>query len=361
MRAARLPRRHVAGAVGLTTSADDAPVLTIACDADEVSEEARHDFEQLCTLIHGAYQRLANHAGMPRRTEVLLTANLAFTVRSRAQSLADTSFDASRPGESLVAAKNLPQDVNHDHVVIVFDARLWMSAEARGGVERAREIHLIAHELAHPALAPLRIASGGAYGSSPPYTPGEVARAIGRVLMDEYRADRLADLVLGATATKATDVGAEPASEWGYDGPSRIANLRDLLVLAQAEFPGLVDLYRTGRIDLVAMWDEVQKWTSHLLTMYVHCRAAADASQTDVPILDAEPIAALPFVRLYLADTVPPLIAALRLGALLPSPVEWSDVDRQVAVVAETSMREIWRRIGLTFVELPNSAPSAST
>ncbi len=264
---------------------------------------------------------------------------------------AEPEFVATRPG-GVVGGKNLTQDDDADHVVIVFSAALWLGESTDSGAFKARAMSLIAHELAHPLFARLRNASGVAEGVVyPSQMPGEIARSLGRILMDEYRADWLSDVIVRGAASKVTDGRREPATQWHLSGAAHLEGFRALLDHAYERVPGLVNEYRTRRLDLQTMWVEIAKLTEHVLTMFVHVRAAADGSEQDIPILDAASMTDRPFVRLYLRDTLPPLLRALRSGALVPTLEEWRALELDVTSAAEVAAREIWRRAGLTFVE----------
>jgi hypothetical protein len=329
--------------------------VTVSCPDGSLSDLALKLFEQECRAIHAAYAALAHGPEIPRLTEVLITADLEKTVRKQMRTSEEegegAQFEASRFGLGRVAGKNLAQDAGYDHVVIVFDSAMW-SIPDRTPFVQSQGFLLIAHEMAHPLLARIRIASGVAADVVyPSYLPGEIARSLGRILMDEYRADWMADLVLRSVASKGQ--GGDPLGEWDLDGLYQFGELKRVMSTAYTEMPATVSRLLIGQTDLMTMWSTVTRWTEHVLTAYVHVRAAADGADQPVAILDETSFAALPFVRLYLSDTITPFIQTLRQGPVLPTAAEWGLLEAAVTAAAESMIREIWRRLGLTFVEPP--------
>ena len=49
---------------------------------------------------------------------------------------------------------------------------------------------------------------------------------------------------------------------------------------------------------------------------------------------------------------MPPYLDAMRTGAVLVPVSEFAEVDARVVVAGEGMLREIWRRLGLTFTEV---------
>jgi len=320
-----------------------------------VSQVALANFERDCRSVYGAVMRTADAVATPERLEVILTADLEQTVRQRMRVRYDegdpSQFQANRFGLGQVVAKNLPQDDQYDHVIIVFDRDMWPDAGGDSAMQ-AQGFLLLAHELTHPLLQRTRIRSGVAKDVVyPSWMPGEIARSMGRTLMDEYRADWMADVVLQAVASKGQ--GGEPLREWELDGAFQLDELRKAMLQAHEQIPQVVQDYRERRIDLMTMWPRVTLWTEYVLTAFVHVRAAADGMDPPVPVLQDSSFSELPFVRLYLSDVIVPFLAALRRGPLLPTPTEWVGLEPDVTRTAETLIREIWRRLGLTFVEPP--------
>ena len=127
--------------------------------------------------------------------------------------------------------------------------------------------------------------------------------------------------------------------------------IRDLFASLYPGLPDVVQTYRERRMDLTSMWLEVVRQSEALVTGFIHARAHADGTGEDIAILDAEEIHDLPFVRLYLAETLPPYLEAVRKGPLLVPVAEFATADAETVGAGERMLREIWRRLGLTFTE----------
>jgi hypothetical protein len=314
-----------------------------------MDDEQRATFTADANAVHQVLDQIRRDASIPF-TELSLVVADDFTASVRAhQRDPEQPFDSERPF-GRVSAKNLAQDDVGERVVIVFDSRAWASQDA--GYDRWQAIGTIAHELAHPILERARHASGVLDGVTfPSHLPGELARSISRIGFDEYRADEICDVVLASVSTKVVGGTASPAVTWDIEGPGWLKSVRDLYASLYPRLPDVVQSYRERRLDLLPMWREVLQQSEAIVTAFMHARAHADHSDAAVAILEAEEIRDLPFVRLYLSDTMPPYLEAVRTGPVLAPLSEYAAVDHQVVVAGEKMLREIWRRLGLTFTE----------
>lgn len=332
--------------------------LCVSFTEAAVSDGDRRDFESTARLCHGLLSQVAEEwgaGGMPQRTEMIVTDAFEQTVRQHMRrdpgQEAEPYFIADRPGGGRVAAKTLPQDERYDEAVIVVDASGWSTTTERAGAERLRTVSLIGHELAHTVVERLALASGATKDVVyPSYTPGEFARSISRIVNHEYRADRMSEVIVAAVCTTDRDGQKVPVRSWDVFSSAYVAGLCDTFFEAYAEGPGAVQDYRTRQIDLQTMFGKVVQLTESALVNYIHARALADCVG-DVRLLDDPEIGGLPFARIYLADTLPPLVRVLHEAPLLMSPSEWREFDLRVVAGGETAIREIWRRLGLTFEE----------
>ena len=329
--------------------------LVITSAAPSVSAKVFQEFSDIAKLCHICMGHVAVEAGLPKKTEVVLADDLKAEVmkRMRTEPGVDKSFEPERP-LGRVAGKNLAQDDKWDHVVIVFDAADWVRGDGAEASRKLLQTSLVAHEIAHPVLARIRVASGVADGVQyPSVTPGEIARSMTRVAMDEYFVDKIADILVGKIFSKGDGEAKQPAFVWDVSSADYKGRLRELLDKSYQELPGLVNACRVRTIPLEEMWRRVVSSLDHLLTIFIHARAHADASG-DVPLLDSPEIKDLPFVRLYLADTIPALLSEFRDTPPILPPAEWRERELKVIKAGEAAIREIWRRLGLTFGEPEN-------
>lgn len=327
-------------------------------DGVALNQAARAEVGATTRLCQTVFGDAAGPFGLPRTTELIITTNFEATVRAQLQdakgSPDEAAFGADRPGGSRVAAKTMAKDRTYDDVVIVMDSTWWPDEST--GPSRAYVTSLIGHEVAHTVLE--RIAHASEVTKSvryPSYTPGEIARSLSRIINHEYRADRLAELVVSGAFWTERDGVRVPLHTWDLSAESYRSMLRDTFFETYAEGPGAVQDYRCHKIDLQAMFRKVTTLTESTLVNFIHARALADATVDEAsdgaPLLGDPEIAKIPFVRLYLADTIPPLLEAIRSAPLLVSPTDWAALDARVVAAGETAMREIWRRLGLTFDE----------
>lgn len=324
-----------------------------------LSKTARDEIEATASLCQRVFRDAAESVGLPRMTELVITTDFEATVRAHLKdakgSPDEAAFEADRSGGSRVAAKTMAKDRAYDDVVIVMDSTRWPDEST--GSSRAYIASLIGHEVAHTVLERIAYASEVTKGVRyPSYTPGEISRSLSRIINHEYRADRLADLVTSAVFSTERDGVRVPLHTWDLSAESYRSMLRDTFFETYAEGPGAVQDYRCHKIDLQAMFHKVTALTESTLVNFIHARALADAAvyeaSAGVPLLDDPEIAKLPFVRLYLADTIPPLLEAIRSAPLLVSPTDWAALDDRVVAAGEMAIREIWRRLGLTFDEM---------
>lgn len=322
--------------------------------APALDAPTRDSFERTVRLCHAVLAQAASECGLPRRIEVIVAADFEQTVRSRMRRVpgqeSEPLFFADRPG-GRVAAKTLPQDDSYNDLVVVFDAAGGGGSLSGQGIERLRTIALIGHEFAHMALERLALASGATKGVVyPSFTPTEIARSLSRIVNHEYRADRLSEVIVEQLCTTERKGQTLPVRSWDVFAGDYLSGLEAMCSQAYAEGPGAVQAYRERRIDLDTMFSTVTRLTESVLVAYIHARALADCVG-EVALLDDHEIGALPFVRLYLADTLPKLVEAIRTSSLLMTPNEWGQLDGRVVDAGEQAVREIWRRLGLTFVE----------
>ena len=254
-------------------------------------------------------------------------------------------FSVERLG-GVVAAKNLQQDDEGREVVIVFSNH-W--AEPENTVARLRALFCVAHELTHPIIVRARYAAGVMKDvPHPSFTGWEVARSIARIVSDEFRADALAALYVGAIVTMDRDGGSPvPAKTWWAWGDDVMTAAREALEAAYPLWPDTVLRYRIGQIQLAELWQRVADFASQSLTMLAHGQAemqAADAGE----FAEADTIAALPAMRLYLAEPWREFLTAIRAEAVLEPLSKMPAAEERLCEAGQKAVYEIWRRLGVT-------------
>jgi hypothetical protein len=325
------------------------PQPEVTFSATSLTSEQRDTFTSDAKLAYGTLDKIRNELEVPASDlRLIVTDDFAASVRAH-QRKPEEPFSPERPF-GIVAAKNLPQDDEWERVVIVFHAATWSGHVA--GQDRFHALGLICHELAHPILERQRRAAGVLKGADRSCTPTEFARSISRIGYDEYCADSMADIFLARTMSKTVDGVTSPAITWDLDGPALVDGLRELLSRLHPLLPDAVQTYREWRSTLDQLWAEIIRQTEGVVTGFAHARAHADAVDPPPPLLNADEIRDLPFVRLFLRDTMPPYLDAMRTGALLVPVGEFAEVDARVVAAGERMLKEIWRRLGLTFTEV---------
>jgi hypothetical protein len=185
-------------------------------------------------------------------------------------------------------------------------------------------------------------------------TGTEIARSMGRIFVGEYRADRLADLVVGEFISVTIDGEPRPFRNWLASGDNYSGALVALLEDVGKRWPTTVQDYREWRMPLVEMFGAVASSVDQTLTLLVHTQAAADAAETGLDILQFPELASLPATRLYLGEPFGQFLTALRSEPLLPNVDQSREVEARLSDAGEAMNLEIYRRLGLTVQEHGN-------
>lgn len=162
------------------------------------NHEAVEVVEWLAGHVQVVVSGLADRSGMavPQELIIVLADDFRAEVATRSAGK-ETSFTVDRIG-GLVSGKNLnhPTDPSIGQVILNAHAFNFADTQAGGQVLGA---FVLAHELWHP---PLTWTRNFAKAQTPMIgqTPDQAARAMARVLGDEYRADILASVVLDTLA-----------------------------------------------------------------------------------------------------------------------------------------------------------------
>jgi hypothetical protein len=220
--------------------------------------------------------------------------------------------------------------------VIILDSGL---VAHDGDAERVSAGFIVCHELGHAM-------SSCARRNEVPIAPDtdlpwEMAPLLGRIALEEYRADlfayQLTSQALGFSAPKELFSGAlyQPALE---------SVLPDLV-------PGLPDevwRYKEHRMSLEDMWSHVVRYTEGALILTAHAAAEADATEGISPLDHLEH----PAVEFGLQPMWEPLVECFAGASLWPQKGTWSDAISTIDQAATPAILDWWGRLGLTFERL---------
>lgn len=331
-------------------------MTNIVVRAPDLSTAAVEAFRADVSLATAAYDGLRERLGLPQsEVTAILAGDFASEVESHLPAAMRPEeggiFTTAREG-GVVVAKNLDQRGDASEIIIVFDASFWAHADQPD--IRLSLVHVVAHELAHPVIERARYVSGAMdQVILPSITGTEVARSMARIMAGEYRADRLAELVLGSVVTIGADGETKPARTWYSTGARLLDNLVIVLGAAHPRWPDVVQAYREAEIPLEQMWGTVVSSIDQTLTAVVHTQAAVDAVPEELDVLQHPLVAELPAVRLYLAEPWMTFLAALRETPLLAPLAEVAEFEESVVSAGSGAIFEIWHRLGLTIEDRP--------
>jgi hypothetical protein len=278
----------------------------------------------------------------PGTREVIFTEDLAATVRSLGSQIVDyedlQGFDVSRLG-GVVVGKTMFRNEDFSDAVLVMDSAVFRGLD---DINRIGEIFLLSHELAHALIGQLRRASGNPRMEAS-WLPWEAGRWLSRYALEEYQADRIAQVVLGAIGTVTVDAETRPFRstdfKTGRDQWVRAA------AASTAAIANLIHAYRLEEIDLTAMWARVQALATDILITLAHAQAEADESDGNAPIVTEVVATEIPPAhRLWSSFTeIARGWQVLQHAAAFHVEEEWV-LDR-----GRDALLEFWKDMGLTF------------
>lgn len=325
------------------------PLRTIV-RAPSLQPDTRTWFRDSARLVFRIYADLRRRNEIPASSIVAVLAD-DFAAEVEHHQPFGGRFDTARVGGSITVGKNLDQASDASAVVIVLDASFWRDDDP---ASRMRALVILAHELAHPMLSRASHAAGAMDGVElPSVTPREGARSGARIMADEYRADRLAEMVAGELGSIEVAGITRPHRTWITSESDYGDALATALAAAHPGWPDTVDRYRDHQITIEEMWGAIVQAVDQTLTLLFHAQALADAADSGVEILALPELRDLPAVRLYLAGSLAPFIELVRVTPPLVHLRETRKVVERFAEVGATAHFEIWRRLGIRPRDLP--------
>ena len=278
----------------------------------------------------------------PGTREVVFTEDLTATVRGldgevvSQEGLQD--FDTNRLG-GVVVGKTMFRTEDFSEAVIVLDAAVFRKT---ADVSRIAEIFLLSHELAHALIGQLRRASSNARMQAS-FLPWETSRWLTRYALEEYQADRIAQVVLGSMGT--VTIGAETRSFRSTDFKVGRGEWVQAAAASTEAIADIIHSYRVREIDLIPMWNRVQALTSDLLIALAHAQAEADESDDTAPIVTEAVAAAIaPLHRLWSSFT-----KVAREQRVLQFAAEFRTAEVAALDVGRDALLGFWKEMGLTF------------
>ena len=326
------------------------PLSIYISPGPSIRRRARIQFTTMVTAVSRLYDQLCHRCQIPSSyVRVVLTDDFDAEVgRSQVRHRAYREPDFA-PGQtgSTVLARSVPQTDDHSRVTVVFDSRLWNDEESLDAHSKLTQLYVVAHELVHPILFRARHASG--ISLETPFSSAvtrEKARSLSQALADEYRADRLASMVIDQLAGSAIQSKSRKAGYRTTVVDARFSSLRDELNLAYPKWVDIVQTYRDRIIDLETMRGIVEPSVERVLTTLVHAQATADdAGEAD--LFGQPPLASFPTMVMHLKEPWQRFMDLLRTQAILPPMGSVRFCEEEVAEVGERSILEIWERLGL--------------
>jgi hypothetical protein len=185
----------------------------------------------------------------------------------------------------------------------------------------------------------------------PSVTGTEIARSMARILVAEYRADILADLMIGGLISMTVDGEQVPFAYWLPNRDRYLGHIQQLLEDVGQRWPDTVQEYREWRLPLEKRFGAVAASIDQTLTVIVHAQAASDGTENSEEVLAHPAIAGLVAVRLYLGEPIHEFLTALRSEPTLPSLLDSRVVEGRLVDAGERMIKEIWRRLGLTVLD----------
>jgi hypothetical protein len=323
--------------------------VSISLKTDTLSEESRRAFRDGGTTLASAFGLAEEQIGLsPTKVRLVVADDFRDAVRENWGVTGDEpEFEPARLG-GIVAAKNLPQDELYESVVIVFDAQACEVADDESGSKKLAHAFLLAHELTHPLLSRVRALSRVHAATD---ADGEISpRGIARVIADEYRADRFADLIISRLLRATVNGADKPATQWLLVGEPYTAWAASVLEQTYPQWPDLVDSYRLRRLSLVEMWDRLRSNLGQVLTTLTHVQALMD-SHDDVN--GEAPRDVLPSMvvshrgaDLYLLPCQR-VFEVLRQQPLITAPDNAFALEGELLREADDVFRQVWASLGL--------------
>lgn len=238
---------------------------------DEVRERLQWLGEAIVSLQHIA------GVDSPANVEIIVAADIAATIQSldgHVHTVEDLTSYALERVAGTVAAKTLYRDQGKSAAVVVLGGDLFTIADPQSPAVLLQQF-VAGHELAHVLIDRTRACGGPPMEATS--LPWEASRWLARYSIEEYHADRVAEVLLGTFASVSKDGEDDPLpasqSDVGSDEQGWVTSATD----AVNDIAEGIHRYRlVGNSILETMWIESQTKTSQVLIALAHAQAVAD-------------------------------------------------------------------------------------
>lgn len=213
-------------------------------------------------------------------------------------------------------------------------------ATASDGHAQLMGASILSHELGHVLYATSRNASVTPVEAV--WLPWEFAETLGLTAAEEYRVDKLANLMVEKLLQPRDDDGMDVLVA-SVTGPGYLSGLPNAL---DEVTPGLEDAifaYRVSGSDLDVLWTNVARTTSGIALYLAHTEGhAPEGNGYTVATCEHSGVELLePLWR--------PLFDHLATSPLLPGGDEWEADRARLREIGLEGVTEVWRRLGLRF------------
>jgi hypothetical protein len=261
-------------------------------------------------------------------------------------------FTTERVG-GLVAGKTLAHARDYRDATLVLNGNAidWTSPDSR-----IFGLTLAAHELGHVVIGRARYASGVFEGeATPPSRTGtEYARSIARTVIDEFRADWLANGVVGGLVQLPAPAGGlRPMTIYDICGPQYVERLGEVLVeTVHPGWPDTVMSYQMREIDLDDLQRRMIPSTEGVMSLVSHAEAHAYAGGVEDPLVT---FANLRGTELYVRPAWRALAETFEhVQTVPPSLAEVRALEERIAGEGTGAILAMWKTLGLTVEERAN-------
>jgi hypothetical protein len=310
--------------------------------APAATEETVAEFRAIAGALGAVVERLREDAGIPEvAVTTILADDLGREIAKRAPN--GEAFVAERLVGSEVVAKTIRTSANGSSSDIVFDARYWVGD---GAEAQAVRIRLFAHELTHTLMNRAAAVAGARRGQPAHPTTDDIAFELGSIIADEYRADRIAEFVLGQFVKVGEGDSQQPYRSWETEGEGYVDIVRSALKTADVEWPAIVDRSVGQEIEPATAWMLVASKVQDVLISLMHAQAFADHAEAGVDVLSRPDLISLPAAD-DLRGPVATFLAALRETPLIVALVDVKATDDRLESIGAEMIHHILEPIGL--------------
>ena len=297
-------------------------------------------------VFQSGFEQMQRDAGLPETTvKAILADDFVGEVNAVLKRSAD--YRQERIGGNEAVGKTVSLSEDEAVSTVIFDGTLW-HGWGPPDLEAFRQ-GIVSHELAHPILNHARAASGAGHAMPSVPSPDDALADLARSLADEYRADRLGDLALGAVATAVVAGVQQPYRAWVMEAETRVASATTVLTPAKETWIGEIQRFHRGELSATELWMSVASSLYDVLVQVVHAQAYADSANVGIDLLSLATVAELPAVRDCVGEHFERFLALLRGNPFLASLAETRTIERDIDRIGTGMFSGILASLGITW------------